>query len=101
MLNGPAGLAGASAMHGYSIRMALMRFRMILEGAMIVCKRVLYEKVVYFQRESCQRKGSGRCLSKRDECTESDYMALRSALYSVYVKDCWLHKKGELQTAGR
>lgn len=96
MLNGPAGLAGASAMHGYSIRMALVRFRM-----MIVCKRVLYEKVVYFQRESCQGEGSGRRLSKQEECTESEYMALRSALYSVYVKDCWLHKKGELQTAGR
>lgn len=95
MLNGPAGLAGASAMHGYSIRMALVRFRM-----MIVCKRVLYEKVVYFQRESCQGEGSGRRLSKQEECTESEYMVLRSALYSVYVKDCWLHKKGELQTAG-
>lgn len=90
MLNGPAGLAGASAMHGYSIRMALVRFRM-----MIVCKRVLYEKVVYFQRESCQGEGSGRRLSKQEECTESEYMVLRSALYSVYVKDCWLHKKGE------
>lgn len=33
--------AGASTMHGYSFKMVVMRFRMILQGAMIDCKRGL------------------------------------------------------------
>lgn len=47
MLRESAGLAGASTMHGYSFRMVVMRFRMILQGATIDCKRgLLWKKVV-------------------------------------------------------
>lgn len=48
MLGESAGLAGASTMHGYSFRMVVMRFRMILQGAMIDCKRGLLRKKVVF-----------------------------------------------------
>lgn len=83
MLNGPAGLAGASAMHGYSIRMALVRFRMILEGAMIVCKRVLYEKVVYFRRRVVRERAVG-------DVSVSGKSALRVNTW-LYVLHCTVY----------